>query len=60
MFAYIKGSLEEKSSNYVVIDVMGVGYKIFMSETSINTLGEIGEKIYEKSFVVCHIDRNNL
>lgn len=45
MFAYIKGSLEEKSSNYVVIDVMGVGYKIFMSETSINTLGEIGDKI---------------
>lgn len=45
MFAYIKGSLEEKSSNYVVIDVMGVGYKIFMSETSINTLGEIGDKV---------------
>ena len=45
MFAYIKGSLEEKSSNYVVIDVMGVGYQIFMSETSINTLGEIGDKV---------------
>ena len=45
MFAYIKGSLEEKSSNYVVIDVMGVGYKIFMSESSINSIGEIGEKV---------------
>ena len=45
MFAYIKGSLEEKSSNYVVIDVMGVGYKIFMSEISINTIGEIGDKV---------------
>ena len=31
MFAYIKGTLEEKSSNYVVIDVGGIGYKIFMS-----------------------------
>ena len=39
MFAYIK------SSNYVVIDVMGVGYKIFMSESSINSIGEIGEKV---------------
>ena len=45
MFAYIKGSLEEKSSNYVVIDVMGIGYKIFMSESSINSIGEIGEKV---------------
>ena len=45
MFAYIKGNLEEKSSNYVVIDVMGVGYKIFMSEKSINSIGEIGEKV---------------
>ena len=28
MFAYIKGSLEEKGNNYVVIDVHGVGYNI--------------------------------
>lgn len=45
MFAYIKGSLEEKSSNYVVIDVMGIGYKIFMSDSSINNIGEIGNKV---------------
>ena len=45
MFAYIKGSLEEKSSNYVVIDVMGIGYKIFMSDSSINSIGEIGDKV---------------
>ena len=43
MFAYIKGSLEEKTSTYVVIDVSGVGYKIFMSANSINLIGEIGE-----------------
>ena len=42
MFAYIKGSLEEKTSTYVVIDVSGVGYKIFMSANSINEIGEIG------------------
>ena len=41
MFAYIKGSLEEKASNYVVIDVGGVGYKIFMSSNAINNIGEI-------------------
>lgn len=42
MFAYIKGSLEEKTSTYVVIDVGGIGYKIFMSASSINNIGETG------------------
>ena len=43
MFAYIKGSLEMKFKNYLVIDVGGIGYKIFMSENAINTIGEIGD-----------------
>ena len=42
MFAYIKGSLEMKFKNYVVIDVGGLGYKIFMAENAIDTIGEIG------------------
>lgn len=45
MLAYIKGSLEMKYKNYVVIDVGGLGYKVFMSENAINSLGEIGEVI---------------
>ena len=45
MFAYLKGSLEEKSLNYVVVDVGGVGYKIFMSESAISGLGELGETV---------------
>lgn len=43
MFAYIKGSIEEKSSGYVVIEANEVGYKIFMPEPEIENLGEIGE-----------------
>jgi len=42
MFAYIKGSLEMKFKNYVVIDVGGLGYKIFMAENAIDLIGEIG------------------
>ena len=42
MFAYIKGSLEVKTTGYVVIEANGIGYKIFMSETAIGRLGEIG------------------
>ena len=42
MFAYIKGTLEMKSNDFVVIDVNGVGYKIYAPLTTINKLGEIG------------------
>lgn len=45
MLAYIKGTLEVKSKNFIVIDVGGLGYKVFMSENSINTIGEIGDRI---------------
>lgn len=43
MFAYIKGSLEQKTNTYVVIDVGGIGYKIFMATKAIEALGEIGD-----------------
>jgi Holliday junction DNA helicase RuvA len=45
MFAYIKGIFEEKGNNYVVIDVGGVGYKIFMSNMAISALGETGNVV---------------
>ena len=45
MYAYIKGSLEIKTSNYVVVENSGVGYKIFMPETAIEKLGEIGKNV---------------
>ena len=41
MFAYIKGSLEMKSSGYIVIDINGLGYKIFMSQNNIGSIGEL-------------------
>ena len=48
MFAYIKGNLEMKFAGYVVIDVGGIGYKIFMSEKAIEELGDTGNivKVY--------------
>jgi len=48
MFSYIKGNLEVKNLNYVVIDVNGIGFKIFMSESAIQRLEETGNtvKIY--------------
>ncbi len=45
MLAYIKGKLEIKSNIYVVIDVGGLGYKVYMSNLSIRELPEIGETV---------------
>lgn len=45
MYAYIKGSLEEKGTNYVVIENGNIGYKIFMSNMSINEIGDLGTKV---------------
>ena len=45
MLAYIKGSLEIKNNDYVVIDVGGLGYKVNMSKKAIEEVGNIGDKI---------------
>ena len=45
MLAYIKGILEMKMTGYIVIDVGGLGYKVFMSETGIEKLGNMGEQV---------------
>ena len=53
MFAYIKGILDTKQNNYVIIDVQGLGYKIFMPSNSIENLGEVGQivKVYTYYYV---------
>ena len=45
MLAYIKGTLEMKMTGYIVIDVGGLGYKIFMSDSGIEKLGDIGKTV---------------
>lgn len=51
MFAYIKGSLEVKTTGYIVVETNGIGYKIFMSETAIERLGEIGSIVKIHTYV---------
>ena len=45
MLAYIKGTLEMKMTEYVVIDIGGLGYKVFMSGIAMEKLGDIGSKV---------------
>ena len=47
MIAYLKGKLVIKSVDYIVIDVQGIGYKVYMSKTAIDKLEEVKEiKVY--------------
>lgn len=45
MLAYIKGELASKEIGYIVIDVGGLGYKVFMSEFSMQNVGNIGSNV---------------
>lgn len=45
MFAYIKGKYEDKGIDHIVIDVGGIGYKIYMPYTSIEKIGDIGKEV---------------
>lgn len=45
MLAYIKGELALKQIGYIVIDVGGLGYKVYMSENAIENIGNIGEQV---------------
>ena len=44
MFEYVKGTLQYKSSEYCVIDVGGVGFKINISLSTACRLGDIGSQ----------------
>lgn len=48
MISYIKGNLEVKNIDNIVLDVGGIGYKIYMSAISIDRIGDIGDivKVY--------------
>jgi len=48
MFSYISGTVAEKGPNYIVIDVGGVGFKIY---TSLNTLQDTSVLIGEGATV---------
>lgn len=58
MYAYISGKIVDKTNNYVVIDNGGIGYKIFMSQTSIEQMADIGE--FQKVYTYYHVREDNI
>ena len=51
MFAYLKGLYDSRAMDYIVIDVGGVGYKVFMSENSMKNIGELGTTVKVHTYV---------
>lgn len=51
MIAYLKGNLEAKNIDNVVIDVNGIGYKVYMSINSIERLGDVGSNVKVHTFM---------
>lgn len=45
MYLYIKGSLVVKTKGYIVVECNGIGYKIFMSDKSLNEIGNVGDTV---------------
>lgn len=58
MYAYIKGTLEEKNKDSIVIDVNGIGYRIYLSDQSLMKLGELGDVI--KVYTHYHVREDNI
>ena len=45
MFYYIEGVLALKSDTFAVVDVGGVGYEVYTTKTTLEELGETGQKV---------------
>ncbi len=58
MYAYIRGTLEIKASDHVVVEANGVGYRIFMSGNTIQRLGELNSNV--KVFTHYHVREDNI
>ncbi len=45
MFAYIKGTLEGKSNDSIIVEAGGIGYRIFTALSTINGAGQLSSQI---------------
>ena len=60
MIAYIKGNLEIKLNDSVIVETGGVGYKIFMPQNEIEKLGNIGDLVKVHTYYYVREDNISL
>jgi holliday junction DNA helicase RuvA len=56
MIHFISGALKAKNANHIVVEVGGVGFKIFPSRTVYDNLPSIGEKLELSAFLYVRED----
>ena len=59
MINHLKGIIETKKENYIIIDINGIGYKVFMPENSIQNL-DLEEKVKIYTYLRVSEDEINL
>ena len=57
MIEYISGILLKKESNYIIVDVNGIGYKVSISLNTYDDLPMINQKVSIDTFF--HVTENN-
>ncbi|AEV67886.1 Holliday junction branch migration protein RuvA [Acetivibrio clariflavus] len=60
MFAYIRGKLEYKHNDYIVVEANGVGYKIYTSLSTIQNIQPVGNEVKIYTYLYVREDVMNL
>lgn len=60
MYYYIKGKLVMRADNYIVIDANGVGYQIYTSLNTIQTIGAQGDTVTAYTYLSVREDAQEL
>ncbi|HOJ11521.1 MAG TPA: Holliday junction branch migration protein RuvA [Clostridiales bacterium] len=60
MISYIKGTLEYKHTDYVIVEVHGIGYKVFTSLSTIQSIGQVGSQVKLHTYLQVREDNISL
>jgi len=60
MFSYIKGKIADKTHDFAVIDVNGIGYKIFIPYSTYQALPQVGEEAKLNTYMAVREDNITL
>jgi Holliday junction DNA helicase RuvA len=58
MYAYIKGTLEARGKDHIIIEAGGIGYKVFVPLSTLETAGDPGREY--KVFTYLYVREDNM
>lgn len=60
MISYIKGSVVYKDDNFIIVETGGIGYKIFISPTTMARISEINEEKQIKIYTFMNVKEDSI